>query len=344
MVRPAAPARAGPQPGARGEQTQADQHALPVQAAQQPPREGDAEDEQDEQGQQSLEPFDHLVHRGVVLVLPLRGPEGQRAHEDREEAVAAGQLPNAVRRHQGGDGEQRLSPLGDAQRVLARAERHSRQQPADGDADQHADRDLAHGVPGQPLPPPAGDRALAGQQDGRHHEREGQPVVEPRFGGECEADLVLLAGLPVPRGRRAHLDVGGQHRVGRRQHRAQQECGRGGEPGQPAQSATAAMDTGIATARSRQVADQLAQVSRRRRTRGRSRARPTPISATITVSSVTCSIVSRLACGSRGRPSGSGVRPSTSPTPTSTIGADSAHRLSRSGSTTARSRVSPTTT
>ena len=103
------------------------------------------------------------------------------------------------------------------------------------------------------------------------------------------------------------------------------------------------MHSGMATASSRQVGDQAAQVDRSRSRRGRSSARPTPISATITVSSVTCSMTARFSWGSSGIPSGSGVNPMTMPTATSTIGADSAHRLTSSGSTTASSRASPAT-
>ena len=106
----------------------------------------------------------------------------------------------------------------------------------------------------------------------------------------------------------------------------------------------AAMVIGIPIASSRLVDDHRRLVLGSRSSSGRSSARPTPISATMMTSSVACSIAARLACGSSGRPSGSGVSPISIPTPTSTIGAEIAHRLRRSGSTMASSRLAPITT
>ena len=69
------------------------------------------------------------------------------------------------------------------------------------------------------------------------------------------------------------------------------------------------MHRGIATTSSRQVGAQARHDDRLRGSSGRSSARPTPISATMTVSSVTCSITARLSWGSSGRPSGKRRQP-----------------------------------
>ena len=105
----------------------------------------------------------------------------------------------------------------------------------------------------------------------------------------------------------------------------------------------AAMVSGMAMASIRQVDPHFGQDAGRRSSSGRSRASPTPISATMTASSVTCSMSARFAVGSTGMPSGSGVMPIANPTAVSTIGAETAQRSSRAGSTTASSRLMPAT-
>ena len=117
----------------------------------------------------------------------------------------------------------------------------------------------------------------------------------------------------------------------------------GARPAVQPSSATRAIVTGMPIARSRHVAAHRSQLFRSRGLSGRSSARPTPIRATSTTSSVTCSMAARLVWGSSGRPSGSGVRPMSMPTPTSTIGAEIAHRARSSGSTIANSRLAPAT-
>ena len=123
------------------------------------------------------------------------------------------------------------------------------------------------------------------------------------------------SSTPRPRAspglRAGDLHVGGEHRVGRGEHGAEQQR-RGRRRGRPPSPAgrRAAMLSGIATASSRQVRRPAApRRAAAAGSSGRSRARPTPISATSTASSVTCSMVARFSCGSSGMPSGSGVSP-----------------------------------
>ena len=103
------------------------------------------------------------------------------------------------------------------------------------------------------------------------------------------------------------------------------------------------MHSGMATASSRQVGDQAAQVDRSRSRRGRSSARPTPINATITVQLGDVLDDRPVLLRVERHPVRQRGEPDTMPTATSTIGADSAHRLTSSGSTTASSRASPAT-
>ena len=85
-------------------------------------------------------------------------------------------------------------------------------------------------------------------------------------------------------------------------------------------SATAAMVSGIAIASSRQVDDQRRQPS------GRSSFSPAPISATITPTSVRCSVIHGCASGSgTGRPRGSAK--TSMPRPRNAIGMDSGAAL-----------------
>jgi hypothetical protein len=103
------------------------------------------------------------------------------------------------------------------------------------------------------------------------------------------------------------------------------------------------MESGIAMPSRRQAGDQVRQEESRRRSSGRSIARPTPINATITVSSVACSMRARLSWGPIGRSSGSGVSPISMPVPISSIGVVTGAPRSTAGSSTARIRQSPAT-
>ena len=158
------------------------------------------------------------------------------------------------------------------------------QNPADGEPGEHPDADPIEQVDREPLAdPPARVRADRGHGDRGVGERKGEPVVEPGLRGQREPHLVLAALLV---GGLAHLHIRGQHRVGRGDRRRQQDRRGRRQPQQPAQPsrATTTMDNGIVMASSRQV------VAHRRQPTGRSRARPAPISATITHTSVRCTV------------------------------------------------------
>ncbi len=195
------------------DESESDDDAAPVEVLQQPSAQGDAQRQQQHQRQQPLEPLGDVVHRGVVVVVPLGGSEGHRGGEDRQEAVAVGDLREAVRRDQRGQGGQRLTPLGDAQRVALGVEGDVGQHPADHDADRDPDHDLADEVPRDPLPPGEAPGTAGGDQGRAIDERERQPVVEARLAGEGEAQLVRLVDLGVTGLRAGDLDVGGQDGV-----------------------------------------------------------------------------------------------------------------------------------
>jgi len=93
--------------------------------------------------------------------------------------------------------------------------------------------------------------------------------------------------------------------------------------------------SGIPMASNRHVACQRRHDAQDRNDSGRSKASPTPINATITVSSVRCSMAAGFVVGSTSKPCGSGMDPMPKPTRTRTMGADSATRRSRMGRTTA---------
>ena len=94
--------------------------------------------------------------------------------------------------------------------------------PGDELAQQRADRQAADDGPDQVHrhPAPAGGAELVEpeQAQPQHDEREGGAVVQARLAGEGEPQAI-----PVRRVR--HLDVGGEHRVGRRQDRAEEDRG-----------------------------------------------------------------------------------------------------------------------
>ena len=180
----------------------------------------------------------------LVGVPVVRRAQGHRAREDGEEAVAADELGSAVRRQQRGQRQHRFAVLGQAQRLGARAEGLSAQQPAGDDPGPGAEHDLAHDVPPDPRRSLADAEPAGQQQEGQVDEGEGQAVVEPGLRGQRESDVVVLLGAVVLLGGRvrvvevlgerlADLDVGGQDGIGRREDRPQQERDGGRQPGDP---------------------------------------------------------------------------------------------------------------
>ena len=202
------------------------------------------EDQQHQQGHQPLEPLDDAVHRALVGVAALGGAQPHRAHEDRQEAVAADQLRGAVRRQQRGQRQQRL-----ARGRPAAACRCGRGRPGGPAASRRPGRPRRRArscrrrTSRATSPASASAEAAGQQQQGEVHEREGEPVVEPGLGGEREPDVVVLVAAPRRRSspsavdvlgeRLAHLHVGGQHRVGRGEHGAEQQRDRRRQPGDP---------------------------------------------------------------------------------------------------------------
>ena len=187
---------------------------------------------------------------------------------DRDEAVPALGEPGAVRQPE-------QEPAGEA---------------PSGPAHEYPDGDLPHHVDHEPLErPDARPEGVHLERDGEVDEWEGQAVVEPGLGGQGEPHPRIVAFA-----RPADLHVGRQHRIRRRQHRAEQDRrGRSVRPSRPQpRSAMAAIDSGMATPSSRQVTAQ------RRHPIGVSSLSPAPISETMTRNSVTRSVTSGCSCGS----------------------------------------------
>ncbi len=183
------------------------ENTAPVEGVEQPSAHRHAEAEQHEQGEQALEPLDDSVHLLVVVVAALGVADGHPTGEHRDEAVGTDHLRRAERDRQRCEGQQRLTPLGQAKRFPPGAERQLRQQPPDQRADEEPEHDLADQVPRNPLDDPRARGALRGQVDRGVHEREGQPVVETGLRGEREPDLVPFVASSVrpparPQGRR----------------------------------------------------------------------------------------------------------------------------------------------
>ncbi len=94
-------------------------------------------------------------------------------------------------------------------------------QAADQPAEVVADRQAGRDRPDQPVQRPAAEPAglqagVLHEQQGEHHEGEGRAVVEAGLAREGIAHPVEIPGVH-------HLDQAGQHRVGRRQHGADQQ-------------------------------------------------------------------------------------------------------------------------
>ena len=108
----------GQPPGDRPDdedERQPDDHPAPVEVGEDPVGDGEAQPEQHDERQQHLEPVHDVVHGPVVVVVALDGAHRERADEHREEAVAAHHLGDTVGEEQGGQREQRLAHLGQAQ-------------------------------------------------------------------------------------------------------------------------------------------------------------------------------------------------------------------------------------
>ena len=216
-------------------QGQAHQNAPPVEVGQQPVGQGEAQTEQDDEGQQRLQPVDDVVHVPVIVVVALHRPHGQRTREHGEEPVATDQLRGAVGHEQRREREQRLPHLCQPEGPGRRPEREPRQPPADGHPDEHPHDDLADELPRDPAQAPLRHRAHAREEDRRVDERERQAVVEPGLAGQREAHLVVLVdllGLTLE-GRPLHLHVRGEHRVRGRERGPEQQGGRCGDPERP---------------------------------------------------------------------------------------------------------------
>ena len=89
------------------------------------------------------------------------------------------------------------------------AEQRPDEEPA-GDRPEHVD--------GKPAPATLPGLMQSKQTETEHDEGECRSVVEPSLSGEGKAQ-------PVPVSRSGDLDIGRQHRVGRRQHRPEQDRG-----------------------------------------------------------------------------------------------------------------------
>ena len=196
-------------------------------------------------------------------------------------------------------------------------------------------RDLADEVPADPRPGVGQPEAAGQQQQGQVHEREGEPVVEPGLRGEGEPDVVVLVRRPrrprprpvdVLGERLAHLHVGGQHRVGRRE-RWRRAAARPPVPGRRPTSRAAWCRGWSAAWRPGAGARPATRCATtpRPQVQHRSMARPTPMRETSTVNSVTWVMSSRLS-SARGSGRPQGQQADSRPTPTSTIGGDSATR------------------
>ena len=272
-----------------------------------PVGDGEAEPEEDDEGEQRLEPVDDVVHVAVVVAVPLDRPDGQRAGEDGEEAVAVHE-PRRPRRRGGRRRWRAAAPRSRRSRSELAAspegqpgQRPSRRRRRRPPRRRSCRRRSHASHPGDPVREAAG----AGEQHRQVHEGEGQPVVEPGLAGQGEADLVVLVDLSSRRRPRAlavvgpaDLDVGGEHRVGRRQGGTEQQRGRQRPPpGDPRRSrATPATVSGMAIAEQppgRRPGAPRPDQSRARS--GRSSASPTPMSETSTVNSVMCVMAGRSA-------------------------------------------------
>jgi len=103
-------------------------------------------------------------------------------------------------------------------------ERYPPKSQAAGDADRRPQQRLADEFPTQPPQQEVPDLLLLREEDRRVDERERQGVVEARFRGQGEPHLVALPDVVEFLGAGSlDLDIRGEHRIGGRQRRAQQQ-------------------------------------------------------------------------------------------------------------------------
>ena len=199
------------------EQQHREQPALPARRAQPGGREHRAQQQDHRQLQQLLQPLRALVRGGVELVVGLVAAEGDAAGEHAEEAVAAEHLGEAVDDERGGD---RVEAVVVGQQHVGAVE--PLDAPGGGDADRRADRDPdrdgVDDVGGEPLDDPAAAVPCSATKTPARMNGAREAVVEPGLGGEREVRLVLVLVA-----RRADADVARQHRVRRRERRAEQQ-------------------------------------------------------------------------------------------------------------------------
>ena len=153
-------------------------------------------------------------------MVALVAAEADSARERGEEPVGAHQLGDAVEHEHGTDGDPAVE-LG-AEKVggpaaTARSRRAGSRRPPPAPAPPARRR----GRRPEPLHDPVAAAVLEGEEEPEGDEREGEPVVQPGLGGDGEVRLPLVL-LP----RRPDSDVAGQHRVGGRERRAEDD-GRG---------------------------------------------------------------------------------------------------------------------
>ena len=86
--------------------------------------------------------------------------------------------------------------------------RHTTNQQAAGNRPEHIDR--------EPAPAAGAQVVQAEQAEAQHHERKSGAVVQAALAREAEAHTVAITRL-------AQLDIGGQHRVGGRKNRPEQD-------------------------------------------------------------------------------------------------------------------------
>ncbi len=126
------------------------------------------------------------------------------------------ELGQPVRHQDDGQGQQRLTTIGEAELVDRAAEGDLPQSPADQQPDEHSDHNLADDLPGHPADHPFRQRRPGGHDDRRLDERERQGIVEAGLAGQGEPDLVVFVDVfTLVGGGPLHLYVGRQHWVSR---------------------------------------------------------------------------------------------------------------------------------
>ena len=278
-------------------------HATPVEAAQQAAGQGDPEHQQDEQREQPLEPLDHLVHRRVVVVVALGGPEAP-SRRRRPRGTRSRRRPRPARTPRRAPrpraGTRPRSATRSASVRDRKATRASPSPTASAD-ERRRPRPCRRGT-SPPTPPtsrttaPSVASRIAANTNGNASPSL-SPASEVRANRTSSASSTSWSPVCGPATCTSEASTG--------------SVGASTAPSSSAAAgASPAHQPSSATARDAQRHRDGEQPPGRRPAApasrgpgacsGRSRARPTPISATSTVSSVTCSMAARLACGSSG--------------------------------------------